>query len=1444
MLVGISLPAALAVNEEQPGEVTTHFVSLHHAWDTEGRTLLPTETSVGGARPAPAIPDYVFVGYTIETTHVYSRQHLQYIRGYPDGSVRPENELTRAEAAMIFYRLFNFRERNIVALAQRGQFHRDTYSDVPRDAWFFEAVRTLYNEQIIRGYPDNTFRPNQPITRGELAVMAARFDGLYSETRERIFSDVEHGTWSAGYIHGAAEVGWVRGYPDGTFRPTNPITRAEVVTLINRVLEQTLHRDDVPYGVNPFNDLVSSHWAYGDIIEASVLHDVVEWHGTAFNDGEINVTTSLFLDVDGNELAEPTVTMGEAIEAPVEVHGHVYYGYVTVITYLYELGIVEPYARKLANTAEAVVGDTIHYAIIVGNAETATYPWRNVVFSDPIPEGLTFVPGTVYLDHQSVSYTYRDGVISLPIGDLAPGQGVIVNFRVTVNMDMHDQTIYNTAIISSDNEDDMEVPDDGVRIRDGEVFPEVVKAADRASAQVGDRVTYTVTITNGEEALVPWRDVVFTDELDPRLIFENGSVYVNGYSTRYSFRDRVITVHLGDIAPGETVVVEFGASIAETAFNQTIYNVAVLNSANHPDVEAPDDGVAVEDGEAAPEVTKTADRAAAQVGDRVTYTITIANGRQATVPWRDIVLTDELDPRLIFEHGSVYLNRQSVSYSYEDGVITVPIGNLAPGEQVVVTFRARIADGTFGETIHNIAVVSSDNAPDEEAPDGGIEIADGRAFPEITKAADRTTARVGDRVVYTVAVTNTFRATVPWRNVVLTDVIDPHLTFEHGSVQVNGRTVPHGFANGVLTVELGDIPPDTTLTVTFAAVVNSTAYSQTIRNVAIADGDNGGPVEAPAEDIQVYPGVAWGQVSKMADRTTASVGETITYTVTAANIATATYPWQNVVVTDVISEHLEFIDGSVTVNGSTANVDSHFNANTRTLTVRLGNIAPGETATVAFRVRVLNGAQGMFITNVAYVSSDGRDPLPAPDRGVEIEAGSPAPSARKSANVSTAQVGERVTYTITLSNGITATAPWRNVVINDVIPAGFSLVHGSIMVDGVSHVHGVAGQALTIRVGDIVPGQTVVVTFHVTALPSGMGQTWYNVASISSDNDPQRQVTDDGVTIPEEEFGEGGNNGGGDGDGNALTVTATKSAGVPSARPGDTVTYTITTRNNSENTWYNVTMTDLLDTGAVTFISGSVQINGIPANAGQHSYHNRLLTVRLGNIVPGQTAVVTFRVVIKPDAHDTTIHNIVTLVGSSVRDGALDTMVRANAQVPIPRESNPPVSGIHMQLFQGYPDGTWRPERNMNRAEAAIMFYRVLVRPGPGTASLPSDVPATNFAADAIRYFLSAGAVSVDGSGNFRPGDDITMRDFNRLAREVIGRSLLPDTDDTLSRILAAAVVAEAQGRSQSPNTNNMPYNTFTDVPPSHRWYGLVTEMSTDHGYFYDLHGNEWWEAF
>lgn len=188
--------------------------------------------------------------------------HLKYLNGYPDGSVRTDNAITRAEAASIFYRLLKDTYKDGTASA--------TFSDVNSGDWYSLAVSTLADMGVITGYPDGTFRPNQQITRAEFAAIASRFDDLNS-SETNAFSDVSSDHWAISYINSAYARGWINGYTDGTFKPDNGITRAEVVKIVNTMLNR--NPETLPEGINPYNDLTESHWAYIHILEASVEHD-------------------------------------------------------------------------------------------------------------------------------------------------------------------------------------------------------------------------------------------------------------------------------------------------------------------------------------------------------------------------------------------------------------------------------------------------------------------------------------------------------------------------------------------------------------------------------------------------------------------------------------------------------------------------------------------------------------------------------------------------------------------------------------------------------------------------------------------------------------------------------------------------------------------------------------------------------------------------------------------------------------------------------------------------------------------------------------------------------------------------------------------------------------------------------------------------------------------
>ena len=192
--------------------------------------------------------------------------HFAYIVGYGNGEVRPQNNITRAEVATIFFRLLtdDVRDENLTKT--------NRYSDVAATSWYNTAVSTLSSMGIITGYPDGTFRPNAAITRAEFAAIAARFDNDGDKTTAK-FSDIAT-HWAKDEISIAYNNGWINGYPNGTFGPQRDITRAETMTLVNRVLNRQpeTENDLLPNMVTWTDNADKNAWYYLAVQEATNSH--------------------------------------------------------------------------------------------------------------------------------------------------------------------------------------------------------------------------------------------------------------------------------------------------------------------------------------------------------------------------------------------------------------------------------------------------------------------------------------------------------------------------------------------------------------------------------------------------------------------------------------------------------------------------------------------------------------------------------------------------------------------------------------------------------------------------------------------------------------------------------------------------------------------------------------------------------------------------------------------------------------------------------------------------------------------------------------------------------------------------------------------------------------------------------------------------------------------
>lgn len=195
-----------------------------------------------------------------------SDDHFAYVYGYPDGRVGPLNNITRAEVAAIFYRLLR------KDIRMESQTTENSFDDVPADAWYVTEVSTLARLGVFVGRTTDVFAPDAPITRAEFATVCARFDQS-GAAEDRDFSDIG-GHWAEQYIRQASALGWVQGYPDGTFGPDRPITRAEAVTMINRVLRRNPgSKDDLFSGMKVWPDNPAGAWYYLEVQEATNGHE-------------------------------------------------------------------------------------------------------------------------------------------------------------------------------------------------------------------------------------------------------------------------------------------------------------------------------------------------------------------------------------------------------------------------------------------------------------------------------------------------------------------------------------------------------------------------------------------------------------------------------------------------------------------------------------------------------------------------------------------------------------------------------------------------------------------------------------------------------------------------------------------------------------------------------------------------------------------------------------------------------------------------------------------------------------------------------------------------------------------------------------------------------------------------------------------------------------------
>jgi len=213
---------------------------------------------------------------TVDKTRKYTEDifgnehptHIGYINGYPNGSVKPEGDISREEITAILYRITNHEyEKPFVATGK-------AFSDINTGRWSAHNIEYMADKSVVLGYPDGEFKPTKSLTRAEFATLIFRFTNLKKVTSDNPFADLDKSHWAYNEILALSKNGLVEGYEDGTFKPENNITRAEVMTVINKILgRKPLDSYVKSLDVNPYNDLYENKWYYVTVLEATITHN-------------------------------------------------------------------------------------------------------------------------------------------------------------------------------------------------------------------------------------------------------------------------------------------------------------------------------------------------------------------------------------------------------------------------------------------------------------------------------------------------------------------------------------------------------------------------------------------------------------------------------------------------------------------------------------------------------------------------------------------------------------------------------------------------------------------------------------------------------------------------------------------------------------------------------------------------------------------------------------------------------------------------------------------------------------------------------------------------------------------------------------------------------------------------------------------------------------------
>ncbi len=867
---------------------------------------------------------------------------------------------------------------------------------------------------------------------------------------------------------------------------------------------------------------------------------------------------------------------------------------------------------KAVNAQQATTGDILTYTITLEN--TGNIPATNLIFSDTIPEGTTFVENSFTLNGTAILGANPNVGVTLP--NLAANAAHLIAFQVLINDPFSQQSITNQSNTTYTIQPDPGQPPITETSTSNIVITNFVQAqltitktSNPITVDIGGTILYISEVKNSGN--VDAINIIFTDSIPVGTTFVLDSVTINGVLQPNANPENGIPI--GTIPPNSSKTILFQVQTnnppTETEIvNQSSVTYQYVSIPTAPPVNrSANSNIVTTSLQNANIISvKSADVTFVSIGQFITYTNTLQN--IGTVPANNTVFIDNIPEGTIFIEDSLSINNVIQPDTNPENGVT--LGTIQPAETVTISFQVQLTNIPEGNTVINISDTSYEYQIDSSSPiiqrrslSNAVNTEVRTANVSAIKSANRSITRIGQIITYTIAVTNA--GTVPITNALLLDAIAAGTTFVPNSILVDG--IPRPNENPSTGISLNIILPNNTIIVTFQVNVDSIPSQNNMNNIAVIHYEYQPDQSLPpisettssnSTNIQFIDAILIA--TKSANTVLANIAETIEYTVLIQNNGSTTT--NSIFFTDTIEDGSVFIPGSVIVNNTV------LPAADPNIGFSIPNIASGQVATITFQVSVTNlpaANPTPNTTNIVYDFIFNPDFAPIQKSTTSnttfVQINDADIVSLKTVDLTSVTIGDVLTYTTTLTN--TGNTDATAVVFTDNIPGGTTFIDGSVLVNNIPQLN--ANPSTGILVGTIAPNISIPVTFSVTVVALPTSGHVQNQATSRYTINGEEQISTSNITFTEVI---------------SANIIAVKTTPIQYADLQTIIPYTISITNNGNIQVENIIVTDIIPANT-NFIENSVIVNG-----NTRPNDNPLSGIPIDNILPNTTATVLFQV--------------------------------------------------------------------------------------------------------------------------------------------------------------------------------------------------------------------------